>query len=192
MDKQYTLHILSVCLYSCHNYPACKAHVPYYTVICDLSGCTIFFQIFSQMVRFFDKVIEHKMCILIFSTPSVRKISNSKNSAVSAHTGFHVKYPLLLGFNENWIFLTDFQKIHTHHTSWKSVQWESSYSMGTDITNQQSLFLNFTNLPKIPYPMPLLAHHSNCVWSNKISTNFFNTSKISHLTWITGHINTWP
>jgi len=37
-------------------------------------------------VRFLDKVIEHKMCILNFYTPSVRKISNSKkNSAIYYH-----------------------------------------------------------------------------------------------------------
>jgi len=32
-----------VCLYSCHSYPVCKVYVPHYIVICDLSGCTIFF-----------------------------------------------------------------------------------------------------------------------------------------------------
>ena len=29
------------------SYPACNAHAPYYIVICDLSGCTIFFRIIS-------------------------------------------------------------------------------------------------------------------------------------------------
>ena len=141
-----------MCLYSCHNYPACKAHVPYYTVICDLSGCTIFFQIFSKMLRFFDIVIEHKMCVLISSTPSFRKISHSKYWAVSAHTGLHVKYPLLSGFNETWIFLTDFQKIHKHQTSWKSVQWEPSCSMGTGITNPTVTFSKFYKPAQNPIP----------------------------------------
>jgi hypothetical protein len=29
------------------SYPACKAHAPYYIVICSLSGCTVFFHIIS-------------------------------------------------------------------------------------------------------------------------------------------------
>jgi hemolysin-activating ACP:hemolysin acyltransferase len=54
-------------------------------VICDLSGCTIFF---PQYVTIFGKikVIEHKMCVLIFSATIVRKLCHSrKNSARHYH-----------------------------------------------------------------------------------------------------------
>jgi hypothetical protein len=100
------VHILNVCLYSSHSYPACKVYVPFYNVICDLSGCMIFYHIISYMVWFLGKAIEHKMCILIFYTTSERKMSHSKkNSARYYHkcTYFHVQYQLFLsGFNETW------------------------------------------------------------------------------------------
>jgi hypothetical protein len=44
-EKQYGLYILSACLRLSN--PACIAHAVYYAVICDLSGCTIFFHIIS-------------------------------------------------------------------------------------------------------------------------------------------------
>jgi hypothetical protein len=37
-------------------------------VICDLPGSTMFFNIISQTARFSKRVIEDKMCVLIFST----------------------------------------------------------------------------------------------------------------------------
>jgi len=35
-------------IYACLTFPACKAHVPYYTVICGLSACTTFFTLFHK------------------------------------------------------------------------------------------------------------------------------------------------
>jgi hypothetical protein len=60
---------MSVCVYSCLSYPVCIAHEPYYIAICSPSGSTTFFHIFSKPGGFSKKkVIEHKMCVFIFST----------------------------------------------------------------------------------------------------------------------------
>jgi len=72
-----------------HSYPACKAHALYYTysVTFGLSDCTTFYHIISYMAQFFFKnVIEHKVCVLIFTTTFVWNISHSKkNSARYYH-----------------------------------------------------------------------------------------------------------
>jgi hypothetical protein len=50
--------------------------------ICGLLRSTIFFHIISQTEPFKKNVIELKMCLLIFSTTFVRKISHSKKNWV--------------------------------------------------------------------------------------------------------------
>jgi hypothetical protein len=51
-------------------------------VVCGLSGSTIFFP--HELIYGMNsekKFVEHKMCILIFSTALVRKISHSKENS---------------------------------------------------------------------------------------------------------------
>jgi hypothetical protein len=51
------------------SYPAFKAHAPYFIVTCGLLRSTIFFPHYLINGTIFDnKVIGHKMCVLIFST----------------------------------------------------------------------------------------------------------------------------
>jgi cell division protein FtsW (lipid II flippase) len=53
VEKQYVLHILSVCVCVCVcvcslRYPACNVHAPCYIVICGLACSTIFFHLNSN------------------------------------------------------------------------------------------------------------------------------------------------
>jgi hypothetical protein len=99
------------------------------------------------------KVTEYKTCALIFSTASVWSISHSTKKWArydkKMYIGLHVKYPLFLSnFNDAWTFSTDLKKIPKYKISWKSVQWEPSYSTRTDMTKLTVTFHNFANGPK--------------------------------------------
>ena len=85
-----------------------------HTVICDLSGSTIFFHIISSMARFLkNKVTENKMCVLslqllseTFLIPRRTERDMIKTVYRSSRTA-----PLVLSiFNKTGIFSADFPK----------------------------------------------------------------------------------
>ena len=83
------------------------------------------------------KLLNIKMCVLIFCPSFIWNISHSKRNRVRCYhkcsTGLHVKYPLFWSdFNVTWIFSIDFLKILIYKFSWKSVKWELSCSMWMD------------------------------------------------------------
>jgi hypothetical protein len=55
-----------VCTYSCPSHPAYKEHVPYFTVVCGLSGSALF--ILSQNGTSFGKTVERKMWLFFPTT----------------------------------------------------------------------------------------------------------------------------
>ena len=82
------------------------------------------------------KVIEHKMCVFIFSTTFVWNIYFSRKKWAR----YNKKYILFFMYSTRYScptlmkleFLDRFSKILKYQISWKSVQWEPSCSMRTD------------------------------------------------------------
>ena len=99
---------MSMCLYSCLCYPAFKAHVPYYIVICGLSGSNIFFHILINGTIFGKKLLNMK-CVFCLKHFSFQEEFSGVLSQM--YIGHHVKYPLFLThFKRNLNFLHRFSK----------------------------------------------------------------------------------
>jgi hypothetical protein len=118
-------------------------------VVCGLFRSTVSFHIISKKARFKKKVIEHKTCVLIFSTILTCSISHSKMKW-ARYDGLQVMYPIFLtDLNENWIFLIDFREQLKLHE--KSVPWEPSCSMRMDRrTDMKKPTVAFRNCAKGP------------------------------------------
>ena len=72
---------VGVCLRVCRlTYPVCHAQAPYY--LRPISLYHIFRHYFIKATTFGKKIyIEHKLCVLIFSTNFISNISHSKNKS---------------------------------------------------------------------------------------------------------------
>jgi len=85
-------------------------------IICGLPHSTTFFPHYLINGTIFErkkKVLEHKMCVISFSTNFdwnyliLRR--NERDVIKKMYFGLHVKYPIFLScFNETWFFSSDF------------------------------------------------------------------------------------
>ena len=92
MGTQYVLNILSVCLYSCLTYSACKKHLLYMSLYCHVACLAVpHFATLSHKQHDLQKeIIEHKMCVLIPSATSVWNITHSNKNSATDHKRTYV------------------------------------------------------------------------------------------------------
>ena len=109
------------------------------SVICGISGSNIIFSTLSHKRNDFRKIIiEHKMCVLIFSTTFVWNISHYRKNWVKYDQKCLLSFMWSTRYscqcNETLISSTYFRKkkILRYQDSWKSVQWELSCFMRID------------------------------------------------------------
>jgi hypothetical protein len=139
------LHILSV-FQAFGTYHVMHMH---HTVISGFSGSTLFIPHYLTKARF-SKVPEHKMCVLIFSTPLSETfliLRTEWDTIKNVYWSLRKEHNILIWF---WWNL-NFDKFSTnakYQISWKSVQWEARYSMWTQRPAEAVTFCNLANSPK--------------------------------------------
>jgi hypothetical protein len=151
---QAVLHIMSACVCSL-NYPACKAHAPYYIVICGLSVSTMFLHIISHTTRFSEKMLLNIKCGFWFSVRLLPEtflvLRTERDIIINVHRS-SCKVPLILvKFEWNLNFLNRFSKNTQISNVMKiiSVGPVLSHVDGrTDMAKLMVAFRNFAYAPK--------------------------------------------
>jgi hypothetical protein len=133
VEKQWVLHNLNVCICSLR-YPALCARAILSSVTCPAQRnvSTIFYK--RHDVR---KKLLNTKCVFWFSLHSLSEsfliLKRNERGMTKICIALHVKYPLFLSdLNETSIFSTYFVNILRYQISWKSAEWELSFSKRTD------------------------------------------------------------
>ena len=117
--------------------------MPYYIATCGLSVSTTVYHFTSQMSRFSKKkIIKHKMCVLIFSTTFVCKVTHSKNVRARYYRKCEVSIIIDRLSKNNQI--SNFMKIRpvgAEFFSWGCTERQ---------TGKTKLTVAFSNFPKAP------------------------------------------
>jgi len=153
-NKHY-IFLVCVCNF---RYPPCNANAPY----CHLWPASPYniFPLFLKKRYDFrgKKVIERKMCVVIFST-NLSEIflflRRNERNMIKIYVGHNVKCRYSCELLMKLEFSRQiFGKIFKYQISWKSFQWEPSCSIRTDgrteVTNLIVAFRNFAKAPKNP------------------------------------------
>jgi len=147
------------CACTCRlRYPACNAHAA--VLYCHLWPAPLYsifphYLINGTIFLKKKKIIEHKICVLIFSIILSEKfiiLISTVRDNISICWSW-CKIPVILfRFWRNFNFLDTISKRNQYQISWKSVQWEPSYSVWTDgrtdMTKLTVALRNFVNEPK--------------------------------------------
>ena len=89
----------------------------------------------------------------------------------------HVRYQLFSScFKETLIFSTGFRKKLKYQILWKSVQWEPSWSMRTDMTRLIVAFRSFENAPKNWQVNCVLGY--NCCYPHHVNWSTWRTASV--------------
>jgi hypothetical protein len=113
---------MSVSLYPCLSYPACKEHIFCATYCLSYVDCMAVphFSTFSQTARSSGKkAIEHNVCFdfLYNFVEKCLVLIRIWPHIINVHS-LHLKYPLFYSdFNETWIFSKGFRKILKYQIS---------------------------------------------------------------------------
>ena len=115
------LHILSVCVCSL-SHSACKAHAPYYIVICGPSSSTMFFPHYLTKGLIFVNTLLNIKCVFWFSLQLVSDtfliMTRIQRIIINAHTSSHTVPLFLSDFNKTSIVSTILWKILKYQISW--------------------------------------------------------------------------